>query len=97
MGRVKEMQPCIYDGPEPLGEEEAAELLCQVDEVQGYLAQGMVMFFEKETETIDDEPCVVIALGTDHGENFVRELYYAVAPSGTIYTYDWFTDSWNII
>ena len=31
---------------------------------------------------------MLIALGTDHEEYFVRELYYAVAPSGTIYTYD---------
>ena len=97
MGRVKEMQPCIHDGPEPLSEEEAAELLSEVDEVQGYVAQGMVAFFDNETETIDGEPCVVIALGTDHEEYFVRELFYAVSPSGGVYTYNPFTDSWDLL
>lgn len=96
MGRVEEMQPWTYDTYEQLTEEEAANLLYEVYEVQEYLNQGMVMFFEGETEVIDGETCIVIALGTDHEEHFVRELYYAVAPSGNIYAYDLFTDSWNV-
>ena len=96
MGRVVEMIPPIYEN-EVLTEEEAAELLSRVPEVQQYLAQGMTMLFDGETEMIDGESCVVIALGTDHEEYFVRELFYAVAPSGTIYTYDLFTDSWNMV
>ena len=55
------------------------------------------MLFVGERQNIDGETCVLIALGTDHEEYFVRELYYAVAPSGTIYTYDLFTDSWNVV
>ena len=96
MGRVVEMIPPIYEN-EVLTEEEAAEHLSRVPEVQQYLAQGMTMLFDGETEMIDGESCVVIALGTDHEEYFVRELFYAVAPSGTIYTYDLFTDSWNMV
>lgn len=96
MGRIEEMQPYFNDTCEQLTEEEAAELLCEVYEVQEYLNQGMTMLFDGETEVIDGETCVVIALGTDHEEYFVRELYYAVSPSGSIYAYDIFTDSWNV-
>lgn len=96
MGRIEEMQPYFNGTCEQLTEEEAAELLCEVYEVQEYLNQGMTMLFDGETEVIDGETCVVIALGTDHEEYFVRELYYAVSPSGSIYAYDIFTDSWNV-
>ena len=94
-GRVVKMQPCIYGSDGQLTEEEAAILLCEFGEVQGYLEQGMTMLFEGGTEVIGEEPCVVIALGTDHGEAFVRERFYAVSPSGRIYVYDPFTDAWN--
>ena len=97
MGRVEEMQPIIYRSEEQLSEEEAAELLCELDEVQKYLELGMTMLFEGNTEIIGEEPCVVITLGTDHEEKFVRELSYAVSPSGGIYVYDVITDSWNIV
>ena len=96
MGRIEEMQPYFNGTCEQLTEEEAAELLCEVYEVQEYLNQGMTMLFDGETEVIDGETCVVIALGTDHEEYFVREFYYAVSPSGSIYAYDIFTDSWNM-
>ncbi len=96
MGRIEEMQPYFNGTCEQLTEEEAAELLCEVYEVQEYLNQGMTMLFDGETEVIDGETCVVIALGTDHEEYFVREFYYAVSPSGSIYAYDIFTDSWNV-
>ena len=76
-GRVVKMQPCIYGSDGQLTEEEAAILLCEFGEVQGYLEQGMTMLFEGGTEVIGEEPCVVIALGTDHGETFVRERFYA--------------------
>ena len=94
-GRVVEMQPYIYGSDEQLTEEEAADLLFEFGEVRDYLEQGMTMFFEGRTEVIGEEPCVVIALGTDHGEAFVRERFYAVSPSGRIYIYDPFTDAWN--
>ena len=96
MGRIEEMQPYFNGTCEQLTEEEAAELLCEVYEVQEYLNMGMKMFFDGTRETINDESCVVIALGTDHEEYFVREFYYAVSPSGSIYAYDIFTDSWNV-
>lgn len=95
MGRIEEMQPYFNGTCEQLTEEEAAELLCEVYEVQEYLNMGMKMFFDGTRETINDESCVVITLGTDHEESFVRELFYAVAPSGAIYAYDLFNDSWN--
>ena len=97
MGRIVEMIPPTHENEDVLSEEEAAELLSEVYEVQQYLALGMTMLFVGERQNINGETCVLIALGTDHEEYFVRELYYAVAPSGTIYTYDLFTDSWNVV
>ena len=97
MGRVAEMIPPTYENEDILTEEEAAELLSQVPEVRQSLALGMTMLFVGERESINGEPCVLVALGTDHEEHFVREQYYAVAPSGTVYAYDLFTDSWNVV
>ena len=97
MGRIVEMIPPTHENEDVLSEEEAAELLSEVYEVQQYLALGMTMLFVGERQNINGETCVLIALGTNHEEYFVRELYYAVAPSGTIYTYDLFTDSWNVV
>lgn len=96
-GKVVQMDPPIYENDDMLTEEEASEILSGVYEVQQYLQQGMVMFFEGSTEVIYDQLCVVIALGTDHEEYFVRELFYAVSPNGTVYKYDPFTDYWYMV
>ena len=98
LGRVTEMLLySYYDPDEQLTEEEAAELLGGVPEVRQQLEQGMSMLFDQRPEVIGGEPCVIISLGTDHGEQFVREKTYAVAPSGIVYAYDLLADEWSII
>ena len=68
-----------YDGAAVISEEEAADILSEIYEVQEYLAQGMVMMFDGAAEWINEEYCICIALGTDHEDHFVREAYYAVS------------------
>ena len=97
MGQIVEMIPLPMKTRTCSPKKRRRKLLSEVYEVQQYLALGMTMLFVGERQNIDGETCVLIALGTDHEEYFVRELYYAVAPSGTIYTYDLFTDSWNVV
>lgn len=106
MGRITAMEPYIYGeyddwydegyGGE-LTEEEAAMILSGFTEVQFYLNQGMSMFFDGDIEVISGETCIVIALGTNHSDSFVRELYYAVSPYGTVYYYDVIMDTWNLL
>lgn len=101
MGRLIDLRIYLYDSeftePGGLTEEEAAMILVEAYEIQGYLQQGMRMFFEGETEVIGGETCILISLGTNDEDHFVREIYYAVAPSGSIYTYDVGTDTWNAV
>ncbi|MBM6830385.1 hypothetical protein H9X85_12210 [Anaerotignum lactatifermentans] len=102
MGRITAMEPYIYgeydDGYDmEMTEEEAATILSGFTEVQFYLNQGMSMFFDGDIEVISGETCIVIALGTNHSDYFVRELYYAVSPYGTVYSYDVITDTWNLL
>lgn len=68
-----------YDGAAVISEEEAADILSEIYEVQEYLSQGMQMMFDGSSEWLDEEYCVCINLGTDHEEDFVREAYYAVS------------------
>lgn len=101
MGRLIDLRIYLYDSEFTeaggLTEEEAAMILVEAYEIQGYLQQGMRMFFEGETEVIGGETCILISLGTNDEDHFVREIYYAVAPSGSIYTYDVGTDTWNAV
>lgn len=86
-----------YDELEGFTEEEAAMILSEVQEVQEYLEQGMTMFFDGVTRSIEDAPCIMISLGRADEEIFVSEFLYAVSPTGRIYFYDTSTYSWNIV
>ncbi len=102
MGRIEEIEPYIEENDElaelvGATEEEAMNYLSQVYEVQEYLEQGMTMLSEGRIEVIEGENCLVITLGTEHEEHFVRELVYAVSGTGMIYSYDLLEDSWNIV
>lgn len=102
MGRITAMEPYIYGEysdeyeMEMTEEEEAAMILSMSPHVQPYLNMGMSMFFEDGREIIGGEPCIVVVLGTNHSDHFVRELYYAVSPYGTVYAYDVITDTWDL-
>ena len=102
-GQIFEMIPHVfeiddeYDELEGFTEEEAAMILSEVQEVQEYLEQGMTMFFDGVTRSIEDAPCIMISLGRADEEIFVSEFLYAVSPTGRIYFYDTSTYSWNIV
>lgn len=101
MGRITAMEPYIYgeysdEYEMEMTEEEAAMILSMSPHVQPYLNMGMSMFFEDGREIIGGEPCIVVVLGTNHSDHFVRELYYAVSPYGTVYAYDVITDTWDL-
>lgn len=102
MGRIEAIEPYIEENDElaelvGATEEEAMNYLSQVYEVQEYLEQGMTMLSEGKIEVIEGENCLVIALGTEHEEHFVHELFYAVSGTGMIYSYDLLEDSWNVV
>lgn len=102
-GQIFEMIPHVfeiddeYDELEGFTEEEAAMILSEVQEVQEYLEQGMTMFFDGVTRSIEDAPCIMISLGRADEEIFISEFLYAVSPTGRIYFYDTSTYSWNIV
>ena len=53
------------------------------------------MLFSGETSMIDGEEFYLVALGTDHEENFVQEVHYAVnTNTGEVYLDDIINDIW---
>ena len=100
MGQIEEMYPHVFENDEisiEITEKEAAMLLSEVQEVQEYLEQGMTMFFDGVTRSIEDEPCIMISLGRADEETFVSEFFYAVSQTGRIYFYNTLTYSWDIV
>ncbi len=82
-------------GPEGgTGPEWAMDILREREELETCFEAGMVMMATGETERIFDEDCTVITLGTNHGEHFVQEYIFAVAPSGQAYVYEIIGDGW---
>ena len=76
---------------------EAMEILMADDPAtnMSYLhEQGMLMMDAGETESLYGGYCPVIAVGTDHESEFVREKYFAVDPAGAIYDFDIMTQQW---
>lgn len=77
-------------------DDEASELLCDVNEVQSKLKDGMALLDTEETETIDGIECRIFALGTDSTDSFVREELYGVSvEKSVVYHYDSTTDKWE--
>ena len=81
----------MTDAPTEL---EAMDILSAQKQIQGLLEQGMKMLAVGQTIEIDGELCAIIAIGTDHSEQFVSEYQYAVSKSYMIYKYDPITDVW---
>lgn len=71
-------------------------LLLEADEVQSYVNLGMTLQYTGQIQVIDGRSCWIFALGTDHEEQFVRELYYGVCDN-LIYSYDAITDTWTAL
>ena len=83
-----------YDGAATISEKEAVALLCEIYEVQQYLAQGMKMMIDGQTAFINGEHCGCIVLGTEHEEMFVNEIYYAVTYD-IVYRMNELTGEWE--
>ena len=74
----------------------AQMLLLDSDEVKDHISKGMTLQYTGRTQEIDGRSCRIFALGTEHGDNFVREFYYGVCDN-LIYSYDAVSDSWNVL
>ena len=69
-----------------------------VAETKEYLALGMSIQFDGTTIMIEDDEYYLVALGTDHEDSFVRELYYAVNPTTwKVYSYSAVEDTWTAL
>ena len=67
-------------------------------EIQELLESGMSILIDEDTTFIEGEECYLVALGTDHGDSFTRELFYAVnINTEQVYRYDVLTDTWEIV
>ncbi|NLC65815.1 MAG: hypothetical protein GX752_02585 [Clostridium sp.] len=68
----------------------------EVEETKEYLNLGMEVLIEDEHVSLDGNDCYQIALGTNHEDYFVREIFYGVNVfTRQVYRYDPFTDIWN--
>lgn len=88
----------FVDNTSPETEDLIFDIIKDIVEIQEYLDSGMSILFTEETIVINGEECYEIALGTDHEENFVREIYYAINIfTSQVYVYDVINDTWEDI
>lgn len=67
-----------------------------VGEIREYLNAGMAILLTGETAVIEDEECYLVILGTNHEDNFVREVMYAVnTATRQVYRFDVLNDAWE--
>ena len=74
----------------------ATEILIEADEVKDAIEHGMKIMYTGETQMIEGRTCLLFVLGTDNGEQFVRERYYGVCDN-LIYVYDAVSDTWEVL
>ena len=75
---------------------EISILIEDIDEIQEYLYSGMSLLLTGEIIIIDGWECYEFALGTNHEDNFVREIYYAVnLDLGKVFEYNVLDDIWE--
>ena len=86
----------VYSEEEGLEDDvmNAHGLLLETDEIKFYTDKGMILQYTGQTQVIDGQTCLVFALGTNHDDQFVREIYYAVC-GNIFYVYDAVSDTWN--
>ena len=74
-------------------------LLHNVDKAAEFVyGRGMTILVTEETVELDGDICRIIVLGTNHDENFVREIYYAITSTDwNIYEYDPVEDVWYLM
>lgn len=74
----------------------AFEQLRETEEVKYYMESGMSLLYTGTIEWIDEQKCMVFALGTDHDDVFVQERQYAVSDN-TVYVYNAEKDAWDVL
>ncbi len=78
----------------PPDAELAFETLSYIDEVRIMVEEdGMEMLYEGE-DTLWGENVAIVWLGTEHEDNFVKEVEYAVMSDLTVYRYSAAQDDW---
>lgn len=73
-------------------------LIAMVDKADELVNKhGMSALVTGETVELDGVVCRIVILGTDHDNQFVREIYYAISYEGEIYEYDPIEDVWYLM
>ena len=71
----------------------AMDRLVQLEEIDAAMKRGMKLLYTGDVQMVAGQNCLLFALGTDTGDQFVREFYYAVSDN-YIFTYDAVNDMW---
>lgn len=91
--------PGVYDFsiypnvPDESDVSSAMDRLVQLEEIDAAMKQGMKLLYTGDVQMVAGQNCLLFALGTDTGDQFVREFYYAVSDN-YIFTYDAVNDMW---
>lgn len=98
-GRLASVQGCydfsVYDNKYD-AELNARERLCQTDEIQYYLSKDMTLVYMDEIRDVNGYDCMIFAVGTENGDQFVREQLYAVSED-QIFSYNVQNDEWQVL
>ena len=98
-GRLASAQGCydfsVYDNKYD-AELNARERLCQTDEIQYYLSKDMTLVYMDEIRDVNGYDCMIFAVGTENGDQFVREQLYAVSDD-QIFSYNVQNDEWQVL
>ena len=87
----------VYEKPlDETAIEEATQLLLQVEEIKLAMQQGKSIMYTGDMQLINGQTCLLFTLGTGHGEQFVRESYYAVGDD-SLYAFDSIYGTWNVL
>ena len=92
--------PGVYDfslypyKPDESDVQVATERLLQWEEVDTAMQRGMKLMYTGDVQRVAGYDCLLFVLGTDTGDQFVREQYYAVCDA-YIFAYDAVEDVWH--
>lgn len=82
----------ICTDPAPT-EEEAFMLLQNYDEVRLMMEEGMTMLYDGQ-DSLFGVNVAMVSMGTNHEDNFVREVQYAITPYSDVYRLDMERNEW---
>ena len=92
--------PGVYDfslypyKPDESDVQVATERLLQWEEVDAAMQRGMKLMYTGDVQRVAGYDCLLFVLGTDTGDQFVREQYYAVCDA-YIFAYDAVEAVWH--